>query len=153
VKSKTNSDYSHRFSKLVSLLGFSIIGSAAIISIPFISTSCGKKESYAEKEVKKCNYTVIGHVIPSNDLLATSDVYISEGIKGYISGRIYLGNLNASKKICEVVGGQDFIASDIYLPKYVSVDGIVYTISEFLLGVNGVTNIRGKAVVPAGVYE
>jgi hypothetical protein len=64
MNSNANSNHihssTHKFFKLI-LLGFSIIGASAIVTIPFISTSCG--ESYAEKEVKKCNYTVQGHAV------------------------------------------------------------------------------------------
>jgi hypothetical protein len=152
-KIKLGHTHTHKFYKLISLLGFGIIGASAIVTIPFVSTSCGRGESYIEKEVKKCNYTVMGYNVTSNSVSELLDLYIGEGIKGYISGRIYLGDINSTNRTCAVIGGQDFAAIDIYLPKYVSINDVTYTINNYSFGNFNITNIQGKVVIPNKIYS
>ncbi len=147
MNNKINLNNTHKFHKLISLLGFGVIGTSAIITIPFISTSCG--ENYAENEVKKCNYTVQGHAVESNDMSAASNFYIGEGIKGYLSGKLYIDDFTV-EHTCKIVDESGFSAANIYLPKYLSANGIIYTIISYSL--TG-ANIEGKAVVPMGVSD
>jgi hypothetical protein len=136
--SKANLDHTHKFYKLISLLGFGVVGASAIITIPFISTSCG--ENYAENEVNKCNYTVNGYTIPGS-----STFYIGKGIKGYISGGITVSNFTVNNTCTVTTNGSEFAGCNLYLPKYVFINGGIYRIISAYLSSQ---SLEGKIVLP-----
>lgn len=109
------------------------------------SNSCKKADD--NDDVKQCNYTVKAQVSPvENRNGDTPNFYIGPGVKGYVSGGWLIDHFTEAFT-CTISGNNNFVGANIYIPKWIDVNGTKYTVTNF----SGGGSLQAKVVLPDSV--